>query len=288
MTVIVYPQPASGAGTAAAADLTPVLDAIAAVDARVQGIGATAGGLPPGYIAAHLAAAVPEGWYPLDGSAFPSVAQHPVLYALFGTAYSQTVDELSTRAGAGSLVPAMTGPTTSGYVASASSEYAGGAYPAWEAFDSTTAPSSSSAWISADGATSAWLQISMPEARAMSRYEITSRSSTGADPKSWALLGSHDGVTWTLVDQRSGETGWGDAGVTRVYEVDAARLGESYSHYRIDVSAYDGTGYLAISQLALYGGDPVWVTAPDGHFGLPNLKSSPTPIQGGVWCIKAG
>lgn len=272
MPAIVYPQ----------TNLTPVLNAIA------QG-GGGAAALPPGYMAAYLPDAIPAGWIPLDNSQSPVIADNPVLYALFGDRYNNPVDELTTRAQAASLIPAMTADNApAGYVSSASTVYAAG-YEAYRAFDGTTGSDSASNWITASGVMNGQLKIVLPAAQGLTKYAIVSRAGTGAEPKDFTLEGSTDGgSTWMVLDKRTGEVGWGDAGSSRTYELDASKLDGEYNAFRLNVTASDGSTYLAISQLILYGGHPVISQTPSGAFGLPNLKSSPAGFTGGVWCVKAG
>jgi len=245
--------------------------------------------LPPGYMAGFMSDAIPDGWIPLDGSESPTIADNPVLFALFGTRHNNPVDELTTRANAVNLIPALTANNApSPYVASASTEYSG--YQAYKAFDSVTAADySSSCWITASGVLTGWLMIELATATGLTKYTITTRAGAGADPKDWTVEGSNDGgESWQVLDTRTGETGWGDAGTSRTYELDASKLDGVYTAFRLNVTASEGTTYLAISQLTMYGGTPVITQTPDGEFGLPNLKSSPAGFTGGVWCVKAG
>lgn len=261
-------------------DLSSVLTAI-------SNSGSSAGSLPPGYIGAFLPGAIPDGWAVLDGQS-AVIADNPVLYALFGDRYSNAVDEPNTRANAASLIPAMTAnDAPAGYTASASSVYSA-SYPAYEAFDSVTGPNTDSSWCSANAVNTGWLQILMPAAKGLTRYAISSRDSTGSAPGTWTLQGTQDGGTsWDVLDSRTGESNW-SGGVTNTYELDSSKLAGVYNGFRLNVTAPYGTGFLAISQLQLFGGDPILFTTPTGQFGLPNLSSSPTDLPGGVWCVKKG
>lgn len=245
--------------------------------------------LPPGYIAPFMADSIPDGWAKMDGQAL-AIADCPVLYALFADRYNNGLDELTTRSQAASLVPAMTSNAApAGYVASASSEYT--SYPAYMAFDGIKSPASSTnAWITSSGVYTGWLRIDLPAAKGITSYSITGRGSTGSEPSDFTLEGSNDGgSTWTVLDTRSGETGWG-VGSTRSYELDASQLAATYNSIRLNITA-SGTpdSYLAIGELIINGGDPVVLLAPDiGQFRVPNLKSSPADLPGSVWCVKVG
>lgn len=268
MPAVVYPQ----------TDLTPVLTAIA------NGGG---GSLPPGFIGTFLPDAIPDGWVALNGGDIV-ITDNPVLYALFGDRYSNHLDEATTRSQAAGLIPAMTAnDAPAGYVASASSQYSTD-YQPFEAFDAVTGPDTASNWITANAVNTGWLQIQLPSAQGLAKYAISSRDSTGSAPGDWAMQGSTDGGnTWIDLDTRTGESNWA-GGVTNTYELDASQLAGTYNAFRLNVTAASGTGYLAISQLQLYGGQPAYFTTPAGSFGLPDLSSSPTNLPGGIWCVRQG
>lgn len=243
--------------------------------------------LPPGYIAPFMSDSIPDGWVKMDGQAL-SIADNPVLFALFSDRYNNDLDELTTRSQAASLVPAMTSNTApAGFVASASSTY-GSPYLAFSAFDGVA--SSTNAWITAAGVFTGWLRIDLPAPKGITSYSITSRALTGSDPADFTLEGSNDaGETWTVLDTRTGEIGWA-VGSQRSYELDASQLAATYSSIRLNITA-SGTpdSYLAVAELVINGGDPVVMAAPDaGQFRVPNLKASPADLPGSAWCVKAG
>jgi hypothetical protein len=51
--------------------------------------------------------------------------------------------------------------------------------------------------------TGEWLQINLPEETIIQEYSITPESYATNSPKTWAFLGSKDGLTWVLLDTRT-------------------------------------------------------------------------------------
>ncbi|MFZ5466593.1 MAG: tail fiber protein [Pseudomonadota bacterium] len=280
-------------GAGGTTDIQPALDAIAALDARVQNLSLASGGLPTGWVQAFRADAIPAGFVPLDGG-FLAVTANPALYGLLGDAYSNSVDETTLRATAVHSVPQMTSNTAPSGVASASSQYDADTYAAWRAFDRVTnAAVSTNGWLMATGVKTGWLQYAYPEgiSKHLVAYAIRPRIN-GSDvtaPTDWVMQGSADGVTWDDLDARAGISGWSD-GQRRFYELDLSATVAAYRYMRLTISASNAAGsFGGLNELELHTVDSVpYISAPDGHFGLPNMASSPTPLPGGVWCIKAG
>ena len=110
----------------------------------------------------------------------------------------------------------------SGYVASASSIYAG-AYPAWRAFDndpstfwhsvlsytngaytsSTTTPNLVSTTVNGSQVLGEWLQIQLPRRIVLRGFTITPRQESVLiairSPRDFVIAGSNDGINWTQV-----------------------------------------------------------------------------------------
>jgi hypothetical protein len=271
--------------TGGSAGLTPVLDRLDALEAAVRGLSAASGGLPVGMIQAFLPTAIPAGYFPADGRALVK-ADYPLLDAMLAGAYDYMVDEAAARSQAVSIVPAMTSNTAPSGTASASSIYSTTNYDAWYAFDGLiTQPQG---WLTS--AATGWLRYDLPSGvrKHLTAYTIKPRNNGGALScvKAWTLEGSNDnGATWAVLDTRSGYATWPADGLT--FELDAAMLTEAWASFRVNATLKSGE-YLAIGELTMMGLDTLpAVPRPAGSFGLPNLASSPTPIQGGVWCIKA-
>jgi hypothetical protein len=128
------------------------------------------------------------------------------------------------------------------YVASASSEYTG--QPAWLAFDGNGA----TAWGSNLGYASGvytgsvvtvdnlgnacageWIQFQMPVSVILSTYSLVNINNTYQPTLSW-LLGSRDGINWTLVFKYAGSP----SGASSTYTVSAT---QGYNYYRLVVGS---------------------------------------------------
>jgi hypothetical protein len=149
------------------------------------------------------------------------------------------------------------------YVASASSE----AYnAAWYAFSKTSVWTSglnyaSSAPYQYNGAagtttvdingnsyTGDWLQIQQPVSIVLSSYAILVGGGAAREsPSRFWVLGSRDGTSWNLVDQRTGITSWTNGG-TLTFSVQAA---QAFTYFRIVVNQV--TGYLVSYNYAAIG-----------------------------------
>ncbi len=92
-------------------------------------------------------------------------------------------------------------------------------------------------WLDFSGTT--WVQVSFATARALEAYSLTSANDSPVrDPATWTLSGSNDGVTWTVLERRSGEVF-----AARFQERDFVLTATSaaYLHYRLDMTAKSGT-----------------------------------------------
>lgn len=76
---------------------------------------------------------------------------------------------------------------------SASTEYVGGASPAWQALDGV----SNKGWYSASGVTSGWWRLTMNRKRRVRGYEMVCESDAQAIPRAWNVKVVNDGVTTT-------------------------------------------------------------------------------------------
>lgn len=280
------PAPVSAGGTT---DLTPALDAIAALDARVQGLSipsASTSGVPAGWVQVFHASAVPDGYVPLDGRDI-AAADNPALYAMFGDAFGPAADELTARATAAIITPDMTSNTAPSGVASASSE-GSTSTQAWEAFNRVGGVADG--WQAASNQTSAWLQYALPAGQVSHLVAYAMRSGRASEgPTAWTMSGSNDGgATWTVLDGRQ-YTGWNEYVDPVTFELDSSQMLGAYNAFRITMTDKIGS-YYTCGELQLIGLDalPMRPALPEGRFRVPDLGSSPATIPGGVWCIKAG
>lgn len=71
-------------------------------------------------------------------------------------------------------------------------------------------------------------------------------------PRTWVFQASNDGATWTTLDTRAGETGWGD-GERRYYKFTNKT---AYLFYRLDITTSNSPDrYVSVSELAMQGGE---------------------------------
>lgn len=133
---------------------------------------------------------------------------------------------------------------------SASSEYSI-SYPAWEASRNVT-NNSDYCWLSGVSlAPPHWWQFELNDASTVKivGYKIWSRASIDAAPKDWILQGSNDGITWTDLDTRSGES-FLDAITPKSYYFDNQN---AYNKYRIYITANNGNvSYTNIAEIEFY------------------------------------
>lgn len=118
-----------------------------------------------------------------------------------------------------------------------------------------------------------WAQYDLSSAQPMVRYSLTSgNDEPDRDPRDFRVLGSDDGATWTVVDQRQGET-FDGRGQTRTFEL--ATPARAYAHYRLDITA---TRNPSKNILQLAGWEPIVSDAatPTASDLLLGLGSGPT------------
>lgn len=139
------------------------------------------------------------------------------------------------------LVPAMTSNTTPSGTASASAEQSSPAFPAWQAFDNTSSPWSSTA------AAPQWVQYQFTAAKTVRAYGV--RSYKG-QPSAFTLQGSTDGTTWIDLDSRTAQAFSGLQ--TKRYLITTPA---SYAYYRLRITAYTSVAdalYPNIAELELF------------------------------------
>ena len=175
------------------------------------------------------------------------------------------------------------------YVASASSEYTN--TPVWRLFDKTA--SSTTLWASSSANYSAtspygyygsvttvdtlgnsypgeWVQIQTPNSILLSSYAITAAdaaaTAAGQNPGKWWVLGSRDGINWTLIDSRSGVTSW-VALTGIIFTVSAT---QSYNYYRIvgNQMTTGANGYFSMSEWTLNGTEESLCVTNDAKVGI--------------------
>jgi hypothetical protein len=153
------------------------------------------------------------------------------------------------------FTPEMTSNTTpSGNVASASNVYTT-TYAAWKAFDHLVV--NDDAWMTQTGVTTGWVQIQLASGKVARKYTIYDRrydlnqDAGGASyaPYTWGFQGSNNGSNWTTLDSQDEITWDLDEQEAKTFEFNNAI---SYTYYRINVSANNGGGRLAIGEIYIY------------------------------------
>jgi hypothetical protein len=104
-------------------------------------------------------------------------------------------------------------------------------------------------------------------------------------PSAWVLEGSPDNATWTTLDTRTAQTGWG-VRETRMFTLSpVASVG--YRYYRITVSAWvnNSRAYTNIHEMYLYGVSSVFGFGADGdaYADIGGGKGFYGPRASGVW-----
>ena len=108
-------------------------------------------------------------------------------------------------------------------------------------------------------------EFELSEPSAVVRYSLTSANDApGRDPSDWTLSGSNDGVTWTELDQQSGQD-FAERFETKVYEFENE---VAYSHYRLDVTANHGDELLQLAGVELSDGSNGFART-QGGLGMP-------------------
>lgn len=129
-------------------------------------------------------------------------------------------------------------------IADSNSEHPNG-HLAWHAFDKVVAVARM--WHS--NVLPAWLSYRFLVPTPIASYAITARPDSEwafQSPGTWTFEGSHDGQAWTVLDTRSGETGWFGA-ERRIYKLSATA---NYPYYRLNVSV-TGSTIVSLAELNL-------------------------------------
>ena len=165
-----------------------------------------------------------------------------------------------------------TAASTGGNTASASSEF-GASYAAWKAFDKSTGTK----WNNSSGSTG-WLQYQFGSAKTIASYTMQAYSTeTTRAPNSWTLLGSNTGAfsgEQVTLDTRSGQT-WSTSEI-KTFTISSPG---SYTYYRINITADNGAGTLAIAEVTLLNAASVNnLTVASTSIALPAVPSKIIPV----------
>ena len=165
------------------------------------------------------------------------------------------------------------------YVASASNEFDSGTNTLWHTFDKSTStlwtgdgssytsgnyvksPPVTTVDVNGTSYQGEWIQLQMPSSIVLSSYQINSPGSQG--PSLFYLLGSRDGVNWSLVDQRSGQV---TNGTYLTYSVSS---GQAFTYFRLVTNKISGgSSYVQIYEIVFNGQIEGLNINPDGKVGL--------------------
>lgn len=140
-------------------------------------------------------------------------------------------------------------PSVQGVASASSSNEERGEGPT-EAFDGSW----QSKWLAFSN--TGWLQYRFADGtgRAVTRYQLVSGGDgPGRDPKNWQFQGSADGVNWTTLDTRTGQTFAG----RRVMNTYSFENADVYPYYRLNVTLNNGDGIIQLSELVLWSDGPL-------------------------------
>lgn len=146
----------------------------------------------------------------------------------------------------GNVIPDMTSNTAPSGTVSASAAV----NPAWHAFDRNDG----TGWTV--GGTSAWLAYDSGSSETVVGYYLQGNGSAPQNQSSSWTFEGYDGSNWIVLDTRRNELGWAEA-EWRYYDFQNAT---AYEQYRINVSAVETGGELAVASL-LFKESPATMTA---------------------------
>jgi len=152
-----------------------------------------------------------------------------------------------------STYQAMTSHTTPApLIASASSEYSGGSYPAWKAFNYVN-NAHTDCWLSLSGQPMPqWVQLNLKSSSFVISYAITTANeatSRVSNPRDWYFQGSYDGFNFVTIDTQVNQTALSQ-NVRTVYTIPEANR-RAFSCYRLYITANNGGTYVDIGKLEL-------------------------------------
>jgi len=93
-----------------------------------------------------------------------------------------------------------------------------------------------------------YIQLGFPGAIRLGAYTLTSgNDAADRDPKDWTIVGSADGTTWKIIDERKDEK-FAARNETRRFQITTA---ESFKFYRINILSNNGGGLFQLSEFRL-------------------------------------
>lgn len=116
-------------------------------------------------------------------------------------------------------------------------------YLAQFAIDNDRSQTNGTTWASST-LPATWSMQWTDTARTLTGYSITVSFNASQAPTDWDFQGSNDGSAWTTLDSQTGITGW-TPGVPR--HITFANT-TAYKHYRFDIAAGNGAGFVNIAE----------------------------------------
>ncbi len=102
-----------------------------------------------------------------------------------------------------------------------------------------------------DHSSTSWVRMSMGGATTLRRYTITSAADYAVcDPTGWTLSGSNDGVNWTVIETRTGES-WKSRKLKRDFTLPAASA--RYVWFKLDFQIIASEHTTHVAELELFG-----------------------------------
>ncbi|HBU84059.1 MAG TPA: hypothetical protein DEF35_20810 [Paenibacillus sp.] len=187
---------------------------------------------------------IPKKFYSYDGRQYGG--SNKFLLSSGGEIYSVPSVKVATD----NVIPIMTSNTAPNGEASASSQWSASTYYPYLAFNQTNT-SSADCWATAANVTNAWIQYKFQTPKVIAQYKITNRNNgTIYDntPKTWSFMGSNDGISWVLLDERINISAWTSV-ETREFNF---KNHVSYSYYRLHITAVHSGVYVAIGKLEMF------------------------------------
>lgn len=164
-----------------------------------------------------------------------------------GGVYYDGADNASTTV----ITPKMSSSTTwvsepseNGGIVTQSSFY-NATYLGWNAFGQSTGR-----WMTPLYTVTGWLAYQFPTPHLINKYYIQGQAGLDRNPGTWTFEGSNNGSSWDILDTQTGITGWVN-GVFKLFTF-VIEGGSTYTHFRLNVSATDGSiYYLNVQEIRL-------------------------------------
>ena len=172
--------------------------------------------------------------------------------------------------------------TTAGQVIDQSAEYSGGTtYKAAKAFDRVFS-TENSCWISKFDANNPVAffvyEFNTPTVVDCIRLQNSEKwGETTRAPKAWTFEGSNDNVNWTVLDTRTGQTGW----TSIEYRTYVFANKTAYKYYKYNCTVNNGATYVALCEVEFLSGSIANLARP-GAGGVVQDLSSPVVTASGA------